>query len=394
MAAVSGGHMKCRRSSSFTRTMSSASMALLSSAAMAFVPADAAAQAGVRGVVLDSQGGSIPGAHVSIEGSSAATITDVGGVFRFQRIPQSSVTLNVRRLGYRPGQAIVQHSGATETAVEIRLIAVPEVLPTVEVRRRGEISDSRLAGYNSRREKRVGHFVTRDQLDRHDSPRFADVLRGVPGLVVKPLRGSGGGRTVSMRGNCSPLVFFDGFPAAAGPMDLDMVDLSTVEGIEIYSSLATIPPDFMSVAGTERCGVIAIWSRAARPRQRRLAEARAGDLDRQMASKNVYTAEQVDQAAILAPGTVKPVYPDSLWRAGVGGRVVAEFIVGADGVIEQGTFGVASTTHPYFSAAVRSALESAVFRAATLAGRRVRQLVQVPFVFDPAEERPAGDSRP
>ncbi|HUR92890.1 MAG TPA: carboxypeptidase regulatory-like domain-containing protein [Gemmatimonadaceae bacterium] len=386
--------MRCRRSTSFARTISSAGIALLAAAAILILPLDAAAQAGLRGVVLDSQGGTIPGAQVSIEGSNAATVTDVAGVFRLQRIPRGSVTLNVRRLGYRPGQAIIQHAGATETAVEVRLIAVPEVLPTVEVRRRGDISDSRLAGYNARREKRVGHFVTRDQLDRRDSPRFADVLRGVPGVVVRPLRGSGGGRTVSMRGNCSPLVFFDGFPAAAGPMDLDMVDLSTVEGIEIYSSLATIPVEFMSVAGTERCGVIAIWSRTARPRQRRLAEARAGELDRQMASKTVYTAEQVDNAAILAPGTVKPVYPDSLWRAGVGGRVVAEFIVGVDGIIEQGTFGVASTTHPQFSASVRSALETAVFRSATLAGRRVRQLVQVPFVFDPAEDRPAGTGQP
>ena len=393
MAEVPGGHMQCRRSSSFSRTVSFAAFALLTGAAIVSAPLEAAAQAGLRGVVLDSQGGTIPGAHVSIAGSNVATITDAGGVFRFQRVPPSSITLNVRRLGYRPGQASLQHA-AVETAVEIRLVAVPEVLPTVEVRRRGDISDSRLSGYNSRREKRVGHFVTRDQLDRHDSPRFADVLRSVPGLVVKPLRGSGGGRTVSMRGNCSPLVFFDGFPAAAGPMDLDMVDLSTVEGIEIYSSFATIPADFISVGGNERCGVIAIWSRAARPRQRKLAEARAGELERQMASKTVYTAEQVDQAAILAPGTVKPVYPDSLWRAGVSGRVVAEFIVGADGVIEQGTFGVASTTHPYFSAAVRSALESAVFRAATLAGRRVRQLVQVPFAFDPAAERPAGQSQP
>lgn len=386
--------MKCCRSSSSAAPVRVVFFALLASAAFLTAPAGAAAQAAVRGVVLDSQGGAIPGAQVTIEGSASAAVTDAAGLFRFQRMPQGPVTLNVRRLGYRPGQAIVQHAGAVETALEIRLVAVPEVLPTVEVRRRGDISDSRLSGYNARRVKRVGHFVTRDQIDRHDSPRFADVLRGVPGLVVKPLRGSGGGRTVSMRGNCSPLVFFDGFPAAAGPMDLDMIDLSTVEGIEIYAGLATVPAEFMSVQGGERCGVIAIWSRAARPRQRRLAEAKAGELDRQLASKAVYTAEQVDNAAILAPGTVSPIYPDSLWRAGVSGRVVAEFIVGADGLIEQGTFGVASTTHPYFSASVRAALESAVFRAATLAGRRVRQLVQVPFVFDAAEDRPSGNARP
>lgn len=357
-------------------------------------PSGARAQASVRGVVLDSLGGAVPAAQVTIQGSNAATATDAAGNFRLQRIPAGTVVVNVRRLGYRPRSITVEHSLAAETTVEVRLSAVPDVLPTVEVRRRGEAFDSRLAGYNSRRERGVGHFVTREQLDRHDSPLFADVLRSIPGVRVKPLRGSGGGRTISIRGHCSPLVFLDGFPAASGALDLDMIDLATVEGIEVYSGLATVPIEFTSVQGTERCGVIAIWSRPARPRTRRLAAAGAGDLDRQMASKTVYTADQVDEPAILAPRTVTPIYPDTLWRAGVNGRVVAEFIVGADGLIEQRTFGVASTTHPYFSASVRSALETAIFRAATLAGKKVRQLVQVPFVFDHAAVSPGGDSQP
>ncbi|MEO7648372.1 MAG: TonB-dependent receptor plug domain-containing protein [Gemmatimonadaceae bacterium] len=354
---------------------------LLTGAVALCVPIVATAQGGVRGVVADSLGGAISGAQVVIQGSGAVAITDAAGTFRFQRVSGGNVVLNVRRLGYRPGSVAVQHA-ATETTVEVRLVAVAEVLPTVEVRRRGEVYDARLAGYNARRARRVGHFITREQLDRHDSPRFADVLRSIPGVVVRPLRGSGGGRTISIRGNCSPLVFLDGFPAASGPLDLDMIDLASVEGIEVYAGVATVPIEFTSVSGTERCGVIAIWSRPARPRQRRVTAARTGALDREVAAKTVYTAEQVDEPAMLAPGTVEPVYPDTLWRAGVTGRVVAEFIVGADGMIEEGTFGVASTTHPYFSAAVRAALESAIFRAAVLAGRKVRQFVQLPFVFE------------
>jgi TonB family protein len=382
------------RSAARGRALTAWIVAAVLCAATFLLAAELEAQAGVRGAVVDSLGGAIPGAQVVVQGSNVSAMTDAGGVFRIQRIPAGTVVLDVRRLGYRPAVRTLEHAGAAESVIEIQLAAIPEVLPTVEVRRRTEAFDARLAGYNARREKRVGHFVTRDQIERQDSPRFADVLRSVPGLVVRPLRGSGGGRTVSIRGNCSPLVFLDGFPAASGALDLDVIDLSTVEGIEVYSGLATVPAEFLSVQGTERCGVIAIWSRPFRPRQRRLTEARAGALERHMASKAVYTAAQVDQPAILAPGTVNPVYPDTMWRAGVSGRVMAEFIVGADGVIEQGTFGIASTTHPYFSAAIRSALETAIFRPATLAGRRVRQLVQVPFVFDPTQERPGTQPRP
>src|SRR5688500_127190 len=209
------------RSSMRDRTLMVRIVAPLLCAGTFLLATEAGAQAGVRGAVLDSLGGGIPGAQITVQGSSASAVTDASGAFRIQRLPAGTVVLNVRRLGYRPAVRTVEHAGAAESVLEIRLTAVPEVLPTVEVRRRPEASDARLAGYNARREKRVGHFVTRDQIERHDSPRFADVLRGVPGLVVKPLRGSGGGRTVSIRGNCSPLVFLDGFPAASGALDLD-----------------------------------------------------------------------------------------------------------------------------------------------------------------------------
>jgi Gram-negative bacterial tonB protein. len=61
--------------------------------------------------------------------------------------------------------------------------------------------------------------------------------------------------------------------------------------------------------------------------------------------------------------------------------VVAEFVVDDKGFIEPGTLTIASATHPYFASAVRSALDGAVFRAAKLAGKSVRQLVQLPFRF-------------
>lgn len=362
-------------------------VALLLGSAAVF-PSVAQAQRELSGSVLDSLGGAIAGARVVVEGTSDSTITDASGTFRLHRIGSGPLTLHVRRLGYRPRSVGVEPGSTGVANFIIRLHAVPEVLPTVEVRTRPrEVYDSRLEGFNARRQRRVGHFITREQLDRRDSPRFADALRSIPGLVVRPLRGSGGGRTIALRGNCSPLVFVDGFPAAAGPMDLDMIDLASVEGIEVYSGLATVPAEFRSLQGTERCGVIAIWSRPARPRARKLSVAAAGALDRAAASPAVYTASQVDEVAILGPRTAEPAYPDTLWQARLGGRVVAQFIVGADGRIEQGTFGIASTTHPYFSAAVREALETAVFRAARVGGKPVRQLVLIPFVFAPEERR-------
>jgi hypothetical protein len=265
-------------------------------------------------------------------------------------------------------------------------------LPTVEVRRRAEVFDSRLAGFNARKERQVGHFVTREALDRMSSARFVDAIRQIPGVQMRSIRG--GGTTIALRGSrCPPLVFIDGFPANAGVMDLDMLDLASVEGIEVYSGLATVPPEFMGARGTHGCGVIAVWSRPARKRRRR-ESVESVNLEQLVASRAVYTADQVEEPARVAQGSVEPLYPDSLWRAGVPGRVLAEFVVDTAGALEAGSLRIVSTTHPYFSRAVRSALEDGAFRSAVLGGKPVRQIVQLPFVFEPLETQPGRPPSP
>jgi outer membrane biosynthesis protein TonB len=172
-----------------------------------------------------------------------------------------------------------------------------------------------------------------------------------------------------------------------------MVDLAGVEGIEVYSGMS-IPPEFMVVSGSENCGVIAVWSRPFRPKARTQSPVSRAELERLVSEHTVYTADQVSEpASWTGGGSVSPVYPDSLWTARVPGRVVAEFIVGQDGRIEPGTLTIASTTHPYFASAVRSALDGAVFRQAVLNGEPVRQLVQLPFVFSPQSPDSAPPSR-
>lgn len=340
----------------------------------------------VVGTVLDSLVGPLSGAQISVQGTNIRAVTDASGVFRLSRLPAGDATLLLRRLGYRPDSQTVRVNPIAETRLEIRLAALAMRLPTVEVRRRAEPYDSRLAGFNARKEKHVGHYVTREDLDRMSSARFIDALRRIPGVQMRMIRG--GGTTVSLRGSrCPPLVFIDGFPASAGVMDLDMLDLASVEGIEVYSGVATVPPEFMGARGTHGCGVIAVWSRPARKR-RRSSGAESVNLEQLLASRAVYTADQVEQTARVAQGSVSPLYPDSLWRAGISGRVVAEFVVDTAGAVETGSLRIVSTTHPFFAGSVKAALEDGVFRSAVLGGRPVRQIVQLPFVFEPLEKPP------
>jgi Gram-negative bacterial tonB protein./TonB-dependent Receptor Plug Domain. len=347
------------------------------------VPGFAVAQpvGALRGVVRDSLGGVVSNAHVAIDGSTTQTLTDSNGAFRFPRLPSGEALVKVRRLGYVPVSATVRIETGAEAQMDLKLSPLAERLPPVEVRRKAEVYDSRLAGFNERKGKHVGRFVTREKLDLMNSARFIDALRSIPGVEMRTLRG--GVVTVSLRGaRCAPTVFIDGFPATAGVMDLDMIDLSGVEGIEVYSDMGSIPPEFSSARGGDSCGVIAVWSRPFRPRARRQQLISRAEVERLIAEQKVYTADQVDEPAVLDVGAIaSPAYPDSLWEAGVSGRVVAEFVVDDKGVIEPSTLTIASATHPYFASAVRSALDGAVFRAARLAGKSVRQLVDLPFRF-------------
>jgi TonB family protein len=348
-------------------------------------------QGSITGTVFDSLGGALGGAQITIKGTNARALTDAKGAYRLMRVQAGDIELFIRRLGYGPETRGARITSGQETRLDVTLAALAIRLPTVEVRRRAEVYDSRLAGFNARKERRVGHYVTREELDRMSSARFVDALRQIPGVQLRSLRG--GGTTIALRGSrCPPLVFIDGFPADAGVMDLDMLDLAGVEGIEIYSGVATVPPEFMGARGTHGCGVLAVWSRPARLRKRRADVGDALDLEKLLASQLVYTSDQVDEPAGLTPGSATPTYPDSLWRAGVPGRVVVEFIVDSAGLIEQGSIRIVSSTHQYFAGAVRTALEGASFRAAMLRSKPVRQIVQLPFLFDPAKA--ASDSLP
>lgn len=81
-------------------------------------------------------------------------------------------------------------------------------------------------------------------------------------------------------------------------------------------------------------------------------------------------------------GGDSPEYPSSLRDSGVEGQVLAQFVVGENGRYEGGTLKILSSSNPAFTAAVKDALPRMRFSAAQIGGKKVSQLVQMPFVFN------------
>lgn len=94
------------------------------------------------------------------------------------------------------------------------------------------------------------------------------------------------------------------------------------------------------------------------------------------------SAWQVDREVLPLDGNPKPVYPSMLQSGRVDGRVVAQFVVDTTGHVDMSTFRALEATNDLFVNSVRRALSQWRFRPAEADGRRVRQLVQMPLVFE------------
>src|SRR6202022_2796826 len=80
-------------------------------------------------------------------------------------------------------------------------------------------------------------------------------------------------------------------------------------------------------------------------------------------------------------GGEAPEYPAMLKEWGVEGQGLAQFAGKESGRYEGGTLKILSSSNPAFTAAVKDALPRMRFSAAQIGGKKVQQLVQMPFQF-------------
>lgn len=362
--------------------------ALLVAALFAAMPKVARAQdplpPGVISVVVrDSLGRSIAGAELTVEGTAVRGVTDERGEIRFTAVRGGPATVRIRRLGFRPTTLDVIVDQRVPATSIVMLAPIAQRLAPIVVRG-GTNYTGRMAGFYQRRDLGIGHFVSRERLE-HDNPaQLTDVFRRLPGVQITSTRTIR--NAIRFRGNggaCWPLVWLDGAPLPTAEFDLDFLSPTSVEGIEVYSGISQVPPQFMGARGLGSCGVIVVWSREGERREKkRKKPVTATELAELVASLKVYTAEQVDiPARSDSLSRVQPQYPEALLFTGVPGQVLAEFVVDTLGHVEFDTFGVISSTNPKFTVAVQRALPEWNYAPAMLNGKRVRQLVQQPFSF-------------
>ena len=113
-----------------------------------------------------------------------------------------------------------------------------------------------------------------------------------------------------------------------------------------------------------------------------IARATGHKVSREQANgSTTYLPNQVDKPVRARPGSPTPEYPADLRKQGVKGEVRIAFVVDTFGRVEPGSMRLQMSTDRRFATAVLTALPNMLFIPAEIGGRKVKQLVQQPFMF-------------
>ena len=209
----------------------------------------------VTGQLLDrATGGPVVGASIVVLGFATSVRSDSAGRFTRSDLRPGTYVLQVRSLGYSPVSRIIEIQEQQTLALRLELEQLAISLTEVVVEGNAYYPRG-MRGFEDRRERGHGVFVTEAYIKERGARVLGDVLRSVAG--VREVCRRGVCRVRMARSDCPPNFFMDGFPANnSTTLELPVVGMI---GIEIYRTIAETPPDFLR--GATGCGTIAIWTR-------------------------------------------------------------------------------------------------------------------------------------
>ena len=227
----------------------------------------AAQQRDLRGTVTDTAGYPIPNVEVRIMDLGRMARTDTAGRFAINRISDRVVDLTIRRLGYEVQFVRVSLINGEGDSLRVKLTPEPVRLASVEVEEKEERHPF-FTEFDQRRQRGVGAFITKEQIEKLNTSYPSDAFRRLPGMRFVNVTGGMGVRFMSSTGirgprggECAPTIWVVG-QAAVG-MEIDDIRAGDIHGIEIYRGASTTPAQFAK-AGLTQCGAIVVWTKRKR----------------------------------------------------------------------------------------------------------------------------------
>lgn len=202
----------------------------------------------------------------------AQAVTNGYGAFSFIVPQHAGYQFRADRIGYRRTRTPTLWTEEHDTLhLEIRLDQEAVLLAPLEVTawsRRVRPSPV-TEGFRDRMASGLGYYLTRHDIEERKPNYVTDMLTAIPGVQ---LRSSGRGTRrhifLTRTGDtCPAQIFVDGFllngrSRVTADQDFtldDAVAPSSVEGIEVYHGLASVPAQFLNP--DSRCGAVVVWTR-------------------------------------------------------------------------------------------------------------------------------------
>ncbi len=170
----------------------------------------AQAQRTVTGRVVDVEGNvPVPGAAVTVVGTTLGAVTNDSGAFRIAGVPGAATTLQVRRIAYKPASLPL---AADQNDVTISL--TKDVLQL-----EAQVVTGAATTISTRNAATSISVLNADQVNQVPAPTVENAIQGkVPGALIEQNNGGapGGGLQIQIRGitsinaNASPLYVIDG----------------------------------------------------------------------------------------------------------------------------------------------------------------------------------------
>ena len=196
----------------------------------------------LTGRVVDADGNApVPGAAVTVVGTTLGAVTNDSGVFHL-RVPGAAVTLNARRIGFTPRSVPV---ASDQTDVTIGLIKdVLELEATVVTGTATSISSQNAANAVT--------VLNADQINQVPSSTLDDAMQGkIPGAIIEQNNGGapGGGMQIQIRGvtlinsDASALYVIDGVPVNNGHINTGSNAITGAQDNTINQDKQDNPPN-------------------------------------------------------------------------------------------------------------------------------------------------------
>lgn len=198
------------------------------------------AQGTIRGVVADSTDGStLPGANVLVEGTALGAATDIDGVYRIAQVPAGDYTLRVTYVGYEAKRIPVSVSSGRTIEVDV-VLSPSGLLGTVVVS--GQLEGQAAAINQQLSSNTIVNVVSEEKIQELPDANAAESIGRLPGVSVQ--RSGGEANQITLRGLSGAFtnVTIDGVKISPSDAESRSVDLSAISqgslaGIELFKAL-------------------------------------------------------------------------------------------------------------------------------------------------------------